>query len=364
LFPKGFHVQDDDFVIRNGVLERGQLKRDQLHKIIRVMFKDHGPKVTADFISGLQVLLNSYLSDLGCSVGLTDCLDPCPEESCKTIEKTLAWVDKIDATGNARKDGVVTQVLEKLNEQVGSKIYKSLDKTAATCPSSQHGLMQIVKSGAKGNKANIISILGMLGQQFLMSRRIQTPLPNYTAAEARTGAATHGFVAHPFSEGLLPQEYFHHAQGGRENLVDIAVKVSTTGYQERKMTKCMEDLVVYQDGSVRASDGGIHEHLYGQDGCDATFVEWMPLRTLRLSGNGQLETREGCTKVLAVEGRGQGAHRGALRGSLSTDRPEAVCKPLPRIRSGFKHVPSPSRPNRERICPPNGRHKRVQPSVV
>lgn len=283
VFPSQFNVEDDEFAFVDGVLVRGQLGRVQLHKILRVMWKDHGSAVTGDFISGLQTLLNAFLSTIGCSVGLMDCVNPNPTDSQALIEKTLKWVDQVDATDSVRKDGVITQVLEKLNEQVGTRIYKYLENMAKQCPSLRQGLLQIVKSGAKGNKANIISILGFLGQQFLQGRRIQNPLPHYSVKEGRRGAALHGFVSHSFAEGLTPEEYFHHAQGGRESLVDIAVKVSLTGYQERKMTKCMEDLLVQQDRTVRASDGGIYQFLYGEDGFDATYIEWSRLRTLRMS---------------------------------------------------------------------------------
>ena len=40
--------------------------------------------------------------------------------------------------------------------------------------------------------------------------------------------------------------------GGREGLIDTAVKTSQTGYIQRKLVKAMEDLKVHYDvGSVR-----------------------------------------------------------------------------------------------------------------
>ena len=39
--------------------------------------------------------------------------------------------------------------------------------------------------------------------------------------------------------------------GGREGLIDTAVKTAQTGYVQRKLVKSMEDLTVFYDYSVR-----------------------------------------------------------------------------------------------------------------
>ena len=65
--------------------------------------------------------------------------------------------------------------------------------------------------------------------------------------------------------------------GGREGLIDTAVKTSETGYVQRKLVKSMEDLKVEYDLSVRNSSGCIIQFIYGDDGMDACFVESQPL---------------------------------------------------------------------------------------
>ena len=39
--------------------------------------------------------------------------------------------------------------------------------------------------------------------------------------------------------------------GGREGVIDTAVKTSETGYIQRKLVKSMEDLHIAYDGTVR-----------------------------------------------------------------------------------------------------------------
>ena len=71
--------------------------------------------------------------------------------------------------------------------------------------------------------------------------------------------------------------------GGREGLIDTAVKTSQTGYVQRKLVKAMEDLMVTYDYSVRSSSGSIIQFIYGNDGMDATFVESQSLYLTKLS---------------------------------------------------------------------------------
>ena len=44
--------------------------------------------------------------------------------------------------------------------------------------------------------------------------------------------------------------------GGREGLVDTAVKTAETGYMSRRLMKALEDLYTHYDGTVSAGDVG------------------------------------------------------------------------------------------------------------
>jgi DNA-directed RNA polymerase II subunit RPB1 len=58
------------------------------------------------------------------------------------------------------------------------------------------------------------------------------------------GPESRGFVENSYLRGLTPQELFFHAMGGREGLIDTAVKTSSTGYIQRRLVKAMEDLMI------------------------------------------------------------------------------------------------------------------------
>lgn len=76
-----------------------------------------------------------------------------------------------------------------------------------------------------------------------------------------------------FYSGLTPTEFFFHTMAGREGLVDTAVKTAETGYLQRRLVKCLEDLVVHYDGTVRNAIGEVVEFTYGGDGLDPVYME-------------------------------------------------------------------------------------------
>ncbi|KAF9618721.1 hypothetical protein IFM89_002416 [Coptis chinensis] len=94
-----------------------------------------------------------------------------------------------------------------------------------------------------------------------------------------------GFVANSFYSGLTATEFFFHTMGGREGLVDTAVKTADTGYMSRRLIKALEDLSVQYDYTVRNTSGGVVQFLYGDDGMDPAKMEGengVPLNLERL----------------------------------------------------------------------------------
>jgi len=85
-------------------------------------------------------------------------------------------------------------------------------------------------------------------QQHMVSGKT---LPSFRPWGHATDARAGGFVTNRFLTGLRPQEYYFHCMGGREGLVDTAVKTSRSGYLQRCLVKGLEELTVAYDHSVR-----------------------------------------------------------------------------------------------------------------
>ncbi|KAL8028374.1 hypothetical protein ABFX02_14G155100 [Erythranthe guttata] len=171
----------------------------------------------------------------------------------------------------------VNQVLNKARDDAGSSAQKSL--------SESNNLKAMVTAGSKGSFINISQMTACVGQQNVEGKRIpfgfvDRTLPHFTKDDY--GPESRGFVENSYLRGLTPQEFFFHAMGGREGLIDTAVKTSETGYIQRRLVKAMEDIMVKYDGTVRNSLGDVIQFLYGEDGMDAVWIESQPLESLKL----------------------------------------------------------------------------------
>lgn len=118
---------------------------------------------------------------------------------------------------------------------------------------------------------NLTQMAGCVGQQSVRGERImrgydERTLPHFKKGDR--GSDAHGFITHSYKAGLNPTEFFFHAIGGREGLVDTAVRTSQSGYLQRRMINALQDLKVAYDGTVRTTGGRIIQFRYGEDGTD------------------------------------------------------------------------------------------------
>jgi DNA-directed RNA polymerase II subunit RPB1 len=74
----------------------------------------------------------------------------------------------------------------------------------------------------------------------------QRTLPHFIKDDY--GPEAKGFVENSYLQGLTSVEFYFHAMGGREGLIDTAVE---TGYIQRRLIKAMESVMIKYDGTVR-----------------------------------------------------------------------------------------------------------------
>jgi DNA-directed RNA polymerase III subunit RPC1 len=127
---------------------------------------------------------------------------------------------------------ILNGILGRLREAAGQEAMKALPwsntpRIMADC-------------GSKGSPLNISQMAACVGQQAVGGLRIQDGFVNrclpHFEHHSLTPAAK-GFVANSFYTGLTATEFFFHAMGGREGLVDTAVKTAETGYMARRLMK-------------------------------------------------------------------------------------------------------------------------------
>ncbi|KAH0537811.1 hypothetical protein KQX54_000943 [Cotesia glomerata] len=171
-----------------------------------------------------------------------------------------------------------------MEETLESKILKELSdirerRLAKACLRELHrsnSPLIMTLSGSKGSYINISQMIACVGQQAISGHRVPNgfedrALPHFDR-HSKIPAAK-GFVSNSFYSGLTPTEFVFHTMGGREGLVDTAVKTAETGYMQRRLMKNLEDLGLHYDKTVRNSSGGIVQFEYGGDSMDPTYME-------------------------------------------------------------------------------------------
>ena len=282
--------------IVNGQIQSGTFDKSLFSKtskgLIHTINNDFGPMRAHDFINDLQKIVTYFLLVEGFSVGISDMI--ADRETNETIRTTIE-----------EKKGEIEGILQEVHldlfepiagqtknaffeEKVNAKLNKTIAQTGKIALNNldpKNRVTYMVNSGSKGKDTNISQMVACLGQQNVDGGRIPYGFPGRTlphyykyddSSEAR------GFVENSFISGQTPQEFYFHAMGGREGLIDTAVKTAATGYVQRQLVKAMEDLVVTHDFSVRTSAGNIVQFVYGNDGMDATYVESQPLYLTKL----------------------------------------------------------------------------------
>ncbi|WOF15810.1 DNA-directed RNA polymerase subunit A' [Methanoplanus sp. FWC-SCC4] len=163
---------------------------------------------------------------------------------------------------------------ETLEMQIMQVLGKARDRTgdiAGRHLGLSNSAVVMAVSGARGSMLNLTQMAGCIGQQAVRGERITRgyegrTLPHFKRGER--GAEAHGFVKNSYKSGLTPTEFFFHAIGGREGLVDTAVRTSQSGYLQRRMINALQDLKVGYDNTVRTSGGKIIQFKYGEDSTD------------------------------------------------------------------------------------------------
>lgn len=269
-------------VIKDGVLEHGVLDRNAVgarsESLFHRIVKDYGPDIARDFLNSITRLLDMFITMRGFSYALDD-LDVSPalrDKIDKAIKNAEERVDElVEKYRKGTLDRLPGQSLrESLEIYIMNELSKARDEAGALADKyfgMENSGIVMVRVGAKGSMLNIGQMAASIGQQSIRGQRIRRgyrgrALSSFEPGDV--GAQARGFVYSSFGHGLDPIEYFFHAMGGREGLVDTAVRTQQSGYMQRRLINALEHIRVEYDGTVRDSRGNIIQFRYGEDGVD------------------------------------------------------------------------------------------------
>ncbi|MDO8055858.1 MAG: DNA-directed RNA polymerase subunit A', partial [Candidatus Hermodarchaeota archaeon] len=261
-----------------GVIDKKAIGAAQPESVLHRIAKDYGNAEARRFLDGICPLLVVLITNMGFSMGIDDViLSP---TAIRQIEQIL---NDAEDEGNQLVQIYEADELQRLpgrslEETFEMKMIEILARArdkAGEVASQQLGLDKhaviMTGTGAKGNPLNLAQMAASVGQQAVRGQRISRgyrmrTLPHFVKGDLSPQAR--GFVVSSYRKGLNPIEFFFHAMGGREGLVDTAVRTSTSGYMQRRLINALQDIKVEYDGTVRNSNGEIIQFKYGEDGVD------------------------------------------------------------------------------------------------
>ena len=285
---KGNCPNDGYVIIRNGQLICGTIDVKAIGnskgKILDRIARDYGADRAALFINQVTRLALGALMNHGFSTGISD--EDIPKEASLQINNnTQECIDRVTALVDSYRAGTLQQMPGRsLRETLEVSVMQALGQArdqAGTIASKYLGMdnpaVIMAKAGARGSMLNLSQMAGCVGQQSVRGERLKRGYWDRTLShfeKGDLGAYARGFCSNSYKSGLTPTEFFFHAMGGREGLVDTAVRTSRSGYMQRRLVSALEDLKLTSDGTVRNTVGTVVQFRYGEDGVD-------PAKTVR-----------------------------------------------------------------------------------
>jgi DNA-directed RNA polymerase subunit A' len=262
----------------SGVIDRRSIGAEQSETLLHRIIKDYGSEAGREFLNKITRMLKLFITMRGFTYSYDELvLSPNAENK---IRRTMEKIEKrikelIDKYRKGTLQRLPGQTLEDSFEiYVMNELAKARDQSGKIADEDftiKNSGIIMTRTGARGSNLNIGQMSACVGQQAVRGKRIMRgyrdrALPHFKPGDPSPKAR--GFIYSSYQTGLDSVEFFFHAMGGREGLVDTAVRTQQSGYMQRRLINALEHLRLEYDGTVRTSSGDIIQFKYGEDGVD------------------------------------------------------------------------------------------------
>ena len=272
--------------IEDGQLVEGTIDEDAVGafggEVVDTLTKVYGETRARVFINEIAALAMRAIMHFGFSIGIDD--ESIPPEAERQVDEAIENAyDRVEELIETYRAGELESLPGRsVDETLEMKIMQTLGKARDSAGeiADQHfgddnPAVVMARSGARGSMLNLTQMAGSVGQQAVRGERINRGYEDRTLSHYKPhdlSAEAHGFVENSYRGGLTPEEFFFHAMGGREGLVDTAVRTSKSGYLQRRLINALSELEAQYDGTVRDTSGTIIQFEFGEDGTSPVKV--------------------------------------------------------------------------------------------
>ncbi len=276
--PDDAYVVIKDGVLKCGIIDRRSIGAEQSESLLHRIIKDYGAPAGRRFLNHICRILKLFVTMRGFTFSFDEL--ELSEASRNKIDRSIEKIEnRIRELIAAFEDGTLPRLpgqtlTESFEIYVMNELAEARDKAGQIADEDfdigNSGII-MTRTGARGSNLNIGQMAACVGQQSVRGKRVMRGYVNRALSHFKTGDPSpkaRGFVYSSYQKGLDPIEFFFHAMGGREGLVDTAVRTQQSGYMQRRLINALEHLRIEYDGTVRNSIGDILQFRYGEDGVD------------------------------------------------------------------------------------------------
>ncbi|SEA24207.1 DNA-directed RNA polymerase, subunit A' [Haloplanus vescus] len=276
----------DTVIIEDGQLIEGTVDEDAVGafggEIVDTLTKVYSKTRARVFVNEVAALAMRAIMHFGFSLGIDD--ESIPEAANEQVDEAIDNAyERIDELIESYEAGDLESLPGRtIDETLEMKIMQTLGKARDSAGEIAEDHFQednpaviMARSGARGSMLNLTQMAGCVGQQAVRGERINRGYEDRTLSHYEPddlSAEAHGFVENSYRGGLTPREFFFHAMGGREGLVDTAVRTSKSGYLQRRLINALSELESQYDGTVRDTSDTIVQFEFGEDGTSPVKV--------------------------------------------------------------------------------------------
>ncbi|WP_254839490.1 DNA-directed RNA polymerase subunit A' [Natronomonas marina] len=291
LLPDGLSLEftssaGDTVVIEEGQLVSGTIDEDAVGafggEVVDTICKVYGNTRARQFVNEVATLAMRAIMHFGFSIGIDD--ESIERDAEEQIGEAIdSAYERVQSLIEAYRAGELESLPGRtVDETLEMKIMQTLGKARDSAGDiaddhfdTDNPAVVMAQSGARGSMLNLTQMAGCVGQQAVRGERINRGYEDRTLSHFQRNdlsADAHGFVENSYRNGLTPKEFFFHAMGGREGLVDTAVRTSKSGYLQRRLINALSELEAQYDGTVRDTSDTVVQFEFGEDGTSPVRV--------------------------------------------------------------------------------------------
>lgn len=298
-----FCTQEDAYVvIKNGILLQGVIDETAIGSlkgiILEKIYNNYGSNHVKEFLEKVTKLSLATITKIGFTNSIRDY--EIPKEAQDRIDEYLnikiLEADKLVESyekGNLKPlpgrnlvetlNFKLNQVLKDARDKAGniSENYSKSEEELSFSSFARNSYV-MAHTGDKSSKLNITQINACIGQQSIRGESFDNIFKNERGYNDRLfphfrkgemNAATRGFIKSSFLKGLNPIEFYLHAMGGRDSMVDKSIRVSAAGYMQKRLIHALQDVHSQTNGVVKDASGNVIQTLYGEDGMNPVKLD-------------------------------------------------------------------------------------------